>query len=140
MVAALPFDLAVQVLDDPELADRVSIIRALDAGTAGPLLDAMSGDQQAMLFRELPESERARLLPALHRRGQEALTLLLRYPPEKAGGIMTTEFLSVPPTWTVEEVLRLIQRVGGAKETIYEVYASSSGRAWGGTTTASTPG
>ena len=35
---------------------------------------------------------------------------------------MTTEFLSVPPSWTVEETLRLIQRVGGAKETVYEVY------------------
>ncbi len=122
VIAALPFDLAVQVLDDPELPDRASMVQALDVGTAGPLLDAMSGDQQAMLFRELPEAERARLLPALHRRGQEALKLLLQYPPEKAGGIMTTEFLSVPPTWTVDEALQLIRRVGGAKETVYEVY------------------
>ena len=122
VIAALPFDFAVQVLDDPGLPDRVSIVRALDVGTAGVLLDAMSADQQAMLFRELPDTERARLLPALHRRGQEALTLLLQYPPEKAGGIMTTEFLSVPPTWTVEEALQLIRRVGGAKETVYEVY------------------
>lgn len=35
---------------------------------------------------------------------------------------MTTKFLSVPPSWTVEETLRLIQRVGRAKETVYEVY------------------
>ena len=43
--------------------DEVPSDEALDVGTAGPLLDAMSGDQQAMLFRELPEAERARLLP-----------------------------------------------------------------------------
>jgi len=47
---------------------------------------------------------------------------LLRYPPESAGGIMTTEFLSVPSTWTVDEALQLIRRVGGAKETVYAVY------------------
>ena len=122
VIAALPFDLAVEVLDDPELEDRVSIIRSLDVSTAGALLDAMSDDQQAILFRDLPDADRARLLPALSRPAQEALTLLLHYPPEKAGGIMTTEFISVPPTWTVEEALQLIQRVGGAKETVYEVY------------------
>jgi magnesium transporter len=129
VLAALPFDLAVEVLGDPELEDRVSIIRSLDAGTAGALLDAMPADQQAMLFRDLPEADRARLLPALSRPAQEALTLLLHYPPKKAGGIMTTEFMSVPPTWTAEETLRLIQRVGGAKETVYEVELLPSG-AW----------
>jgi magnesium transporter len=35
---------------------------------------------------------------------------------------MTTEFLSVPATWTVEQALQLIRRVGGAKETVYAVY------------------
>jgi magnesium transporter len=108
------------------LEDRVSIIRELAAGTAAALIDAMSADQQATLFRELPEAERARLLPALGRSAQDALTLILRYPPDKAGGIMTTEFLSVPPTWTVEETLGLIQRVGGAKETVYEIYVVDS--------------
>jgi magnesium transporter len=77
---------------------------------------------QAELFREMSEDERARLLPALHPKAQEALQLVLRYPPETAGGIMTTEFLSVPATWTVEETLHLIRRVGGAKETVYAVY------------------
>jgi magnesium transporter len=126
VIAGLPFDLAVQVLDDPELNDRVSIIQELPAGTAAALLDAMSADQQATLFRELPQVERARFLPLLGKPAQDALTLLLQYQPEKAGGIMTTEFLKVPPTWTVEETLGLIQRVGGAKETVYELYVVDS--------------
>ena len=122
VVAALPFDLAVLVLDAPELESRREIVRALDPRISGPLVDAMSGDQQAELFREMPEPERARLLPALHPKGREALQLLLKYPPESAGGIMTTEFLSVPATWNVEQALQLIRRVGGAKETVYAVY------------------
>ena len=35
---------------------------------------------------------------------------------------MTTEFLTVPATWTVDEALQLIRRVGGAKETVYAMY------------------
>ncbi len=61
VIAALPFDLAVEVLDDPELEDRVSIIRSMDPGTAAALLDAMSADQQAIVFRDLPDPDRARL-------------------------------------------------------------------------------
>ena len=122
VVAALPFDMGVLVLDDPALENRVEIVRAMDGQTLEPLLSAMSGDRQAELFREMSEQERTRLLPALHPKAQEALQLLLRYPPESAGGIMTTEFLTVPATWTVDEALQLIRRVGGAKETVYAVY------------------
>ena len=122
VVRALPFDLAVQVLDEPDLDNRLPILRSMDTATAGELLNAMSGDQQAEVFRELPEVERARLLPALHKRAQEALHLLLKYPTETAGGIMTTEFLSVPANWTVDDTLQLVHRVGGAKETIYAIY------------------
>jgi magnesium transporter len=122
VIAALPFDLAVQVLDAPELEHRVPIIEAMEVKTAGPLIDGMSADQQAELFRELSDEERLRLLPALEKRTQQALELLLRYPPETAGGIMTTEFLSVPSSATVEETLQIIHRVGGAKETVYAIY------------------
>jgi magnesium transporter len=122
VVSALPFETAVLVLDEPELEKRLAIMRALDAHTCGQFLAAMSADQQAELFREMPEEERERLLPTLHPKAQQALRLLLKYPPESAGGIMTTEFLSVPTTWTVDEALQLIRRVGGAKETVYAVY------------------
>jgi magnesium transporter len=122
VVVALPFDMGVPVLDDPALENRVEIVRAMDVQTFKPLLSAMSGDRQAELFRQMSEQERSRLLPALHPKAQEAVQLLLRYPPESAGGIMTTEFLTVPATWTVDEALQLIRRVGGAKETVYAVY------------------
>ena len=39
---------------------------------------------------------------------------------------MTTEFLSVPATWNVEQALQLIRRVGGAKETVYAVHVLDS--------------
>ena len=35
---------------------------------------------------------------------------------------MTTEYIRVPPAFTVEETLRLIQRAGRESETVYVVY------------------
>ena len=123
VMAALPFDLAVQVLDEPELADRrVSLLQRMDAATVSVLVDAMSADQQADLVRELPSPDRERLVASLDEATRDALTLLLKYPATSAGGIMTTEFLAVPSDWTVEQALRLITEVGRAKETVYAVY------------------
>ncbi len=121
-IAALPFDLAVQVLDEPELKSKAEIVRSLDAEGAGRLIVAMSADQQTLLFRELDPSERQRLLAVLPEPAQAALSLLLPFPPDTAGGIMTTEFIQVPPAFTVEETLALIHREGQDKETVYVVY------------------
>jgi magnesium transporter len=123
VMAALPFDLAVQVFDEPELEyHRYEIIKRIDEKSVGPLIEAMSADQQADLFRELPERDRARLLAKLERPTQDALKLLLEYSPETAGGIMTTEFVSMPTGWTVSQALRHIREVARAKETVYPIY------------------
>ena len=122
VIAALPFDLAVQVLDESELVHRYEIIKRMDRKSVGTLIDAMSSDQQADLFRELPQADRAPLLKLLDAPTRQALSLLLRYPPEAAGGIMTTEFVSMPESWTVERALRHISDVGSAKETVYAIY------------------
>src|ERR1041384_5143014 len=59
VMAALPFDVSVQVFDEPELAHhRCAIVQQMKAESVGPLIEAMSADQQADLFRELPAQER----------------------------------------------------------------------------------
>jgi magnesium transporter len=123
LMAVLPFDLAVQVFDEPELeGHRCAIIERMDEGSAAALIEAMSSDQQADLFRELPERERPRFLKRLEPPTRESLTMLLKYPPETAGGIMTTEFVSMPTTWSVQQALDYVIKVGRAKETVYAIY------------------
>src|SRR5690606_20620945 len=120
--AGMPFDLAVQLFDEPELERRHEIFAHLDEAIASPLLEAMSADQRTELFRAMNEEERARLLPTLEPETRHALGMLLRYPPDTAGGIMTTEFVSVPASWTVGQTLRHISEVGRTKETVYAIY------------------
>jgi magnesium transporter len=128
VMAALPFDLAVQVFDEPELAyERCGIVQHMPMDAAGALIDAMSSDQQADLFREIPESERGKYLQLVDESTRRALKLLLGYAPESAGGIMTTEFVAVPTTRTVAETLDYLRQVGKTKETIYTVYCTEPG-------------
>ena len=125
LMAALPFDLAVRVFDEPELSHhRAEIVHRMGEATAAPLIDAMSADQQADLFRELPEGDRTRFLKPLDNETRRALELLLQYRPDTAGGIMTTEFVSMPTTWTVQQALDHVSKVGQLKETVYVLYCT----------------
>lgn len=122
VVAALPFHRAVQVFDEPQLARRSEIMAGLEQARAIPLIEAMSADQQVDLFRELDDAARSRLIHVLAAPTRDSLNLLLRYPATSAGGIMTTEFVSVPTGWSVEQVTTYIREVGRAKETVYAIY------------------
>ena len=82
----------------------------------------MSADQQVRLFRSIKETDRARLGYCLDAPTRDQLKLLLSYPPQSAGGLMTTEFVSVPSTWTAAQVRQLHHEVGSAKETVYAIY------------------
>ena len=127
VVAALPFDRAVEVLDEPELERRGEIFEALDESTSATLLEALSADQQVDLYGELTDAGRARLLHLLPAPTRDTLRALMNYPPTSAGGLMTTEFLGVPSSWTADEVKRHIAEVGDAKETVYAIYVLAPG-------------
>jgi magnesium transporter len=122
VMAVLPFDLAVQAFDEPELDHRYQIVAVMEQDAAVELIEAMSADQQADLFRGLAPAERDPLLARLDSDTRRSLQLLLRYPAESAGGIMTTEFLSVPSDWTVAQTLSYIHDVAQTKETVYAIY------------------
>ncbi|MEO8449099.1 MAG: magnesium transporter [Gemmatimonadota bacterium] len=127
VLAALPTPSAAAVLDDPALERyRPDIIRHLDDATAGRLIDAMAGDQQAELFRNLVPSDQKRLLELVSPETRASVGLLLQYPSDTAGGIMTPEFVSVPDEWTAAQTLAHIRAVGNAKETVYAIYVVDS--------------
>src|SRR5215510_4102864 len=109
VLAALPFNLAVRALNQPELDHRAHVFEHLPTDRAVSLMSAMSADQRADLFRDLSNTARARLLPALDQPTQESLRDLLSYPPTTAGGIMTTEHVEGLATWTVERALTQIR-------------------------------
>jgi magnesium transporter len=127
VVGALPFHRAVQLFDEPELERRGELMERLDQTRAVPILEAMAADQQVELFRELPEPARDRLIHVLAAPTRDALKLLMRYAPTSAGGIMTTEFVAVPASWTAAQVKTYVHDVGNAKETVYAIYVLEPG-------------
>ena len=67
-------------------------------------------------------ADRARLLHVLDAPTRDQLKLLMSYPPQSAGGLMTTEFVGVPHSWTALQVRLHVAREGSEKETVYAIY------------------
>jgi magnesium transporter len=123
----LPPERAVEVLDYPGLNEAPELIAMLPADKAVRLLNAMSADRVADIVPELPDRARAELVPRLDPDTARALKRLLAFPENTAGALMTTEFVSVPATWTIGQTLDHIRRVERTRETIYAIYVLQPG-------------
>ncbi|TCU19376.1 magnesium transporter [Rhizobium sullae] len=121
-LAALPQLKAVRILGRPELHNAAAILAKMPVEHAARLLNAAANDRVADLFLELNEDARATLFAKLDHPTALAVKHLLGYPPRTAGGIMTTEFVSVPDSWTVAETLDHVRQVERSRETVYAIY------------------
>jgi magnesium transporter len=122
VVAALPDEKAIEVLDQPGLDDAAGLIAALPEARALALLPGMSADRLAEVFRTIADPPRAALLAGLDAETAAALKRVLSFPENTAGSLMTTEFVSVPATWTAGQTLDHIRRVERTRETVYAIY------------------
>jgi magnesium transporter len=113
---------AIEVLDEPGIDHAPEIIAALPTGTAIALLVGVSADRAADIFRQFEEPLRSTLLNGLGPETRNTISQLLSYPERSAGSIMTTEFVSVPATWTIAEVLDHIRMVERTRETVYAIF------------------
>src|SRR5262249_35174665 len=97
----LPTRLAIRLCDLPDLSRRAPILEQVEPSRAAEILEALSADERAYILRRISPHEQHRLLPALSKLGRAEVELLLQYPPKTAGGIMTTELVSLDPSMTV---------------------------------------
>jgi magnesium transporter len=90
--------------------------------TAGSLLAGVSADRVADIFHHVKEPCCSELLDLLDADTRVNIQHLLAYPAGTAGSIMTTEFASVPSTYTVQQTLDYIRHVENSRETVYAIY------------------
>lgn len=122
ILATLPQQKAVRILGRPELHHAAAMLTEMPVEQAARLLNATANDRVADLFQEMDEDGRAHLFSKLDRATCLAVQHLMGYPPRTAGSIMTTEFVSVPATWTVEKTLEHVRKVERSRETVYAIY------------------
>lgn len=122
VIAHMPPQWAVEVLDQPQFHDASAVIEALPHEKAVALIEGMSTDRAADVLRWVDEAAKSRLRDALSPEAKTAIDHLMLYPEGTAGSLMTTEYVSVPATWTVQQTLDHLRQVESSRETIYATY------------------
>ncbi|MFN4177662.1 magnesium transporter MgtE N-terminal domain-containing protein [Phenylobacterium sp.] len=122
VLSHLPLERAIEVFDRPELSRAGELLMSLPEGLAGRILKGMSADRAADTLRQLDGADRTALLTRVDFETAQSLKLLLSYPEGAAGSLMTTEFVSVPSTFTVAQTLQHIREVEHTRETVYAIH------------------
>ncbi|MBA2262416.1 MAG: magnesium transporter [Solirubrobacterales bacterium] len=115
----LPKNTAAQVfdvLDPPQQRELLEGLRNLDVRA---LIEGMEPDDRVRLLEEMPAGVAQKLLAELSPDQRELTSVLLGYPSESAGRIMSPIYLDLRPQSTVADALRKVREQGRGIEALH---------------------
>ncbi len=120
----LPRDLAAETFEYLSPEKQITLVERLayEKDRLVNLLNNLPPDDRTAILEELPGKVAQRLLTLLSPEENRIAIMLLGYPDESIGRLMTTDYVAVRPHWTVKETLDHIRRFGKDSETLNVVY------------------
>ena len=128
MFRLLPKEQAAETFVEMEPDAQELLIKSFSDNELKEIVDELYVDDAADLVEEMPANVVKRILKQANPEMRSAINQILQYPDYTAGSIMTTEYVSLRPTMTVEEAILRIRRQGVDKETIYTCYVTDKDR------------
>jgi CBS domain-containing protein len=123
----------LNILDDETAADvmsemepelQMSLLASLAPERAADVLEEMDPDDAADLLASLEETQRESYLELMEHPESVEMVKLLAFPEDTAGGIMTTEFTTLPMGYRVDDALAYLRKSPQAQEdeTLYYLH------------------
>ena len=128
MLDRLDTETAADALNEVEPTLQYELLSELDPERASDLLEILPPDDAADILADIPAEEVERLLSLMPANEAQPIRDLLRYDVETAGGIMTTEVLSLSQELTIEEALVYLRQHSAHLEMIYYLYIVDSNK------------
>jgi len=135
ILAALDDERAADVLEELAADDQVDILEALSPEKAADILEEMGPDEAADLVADLSEERQEQLLGLMEPEDASDVRELLAYGEETAGGLMTTDFITVTPEMTAEQVIGMLRQLHPDADQVYYLYVTDADEMLVGTIT-----
>jgi CBS domain-containing protein/sporulation protein YlmC with PRC-barrel domain len=130
IVEALDDETAAETLEEMPAERQARIIGDMDEERAADILEWMSPDEAADVLGDLPEQKAEELLGLMEGEEQADVAELLPYEDDTAGGLMTTEFVTLPRDLTVGEALARLREMAETPNMIYYLYVVEHEASW----------
>ncbi len=124
----MPKDSAAEVFTYMDSDMKELLINSLTDTELEEVIDNLFIDDTVDLIEEMPANVVARILRASDPQSRRMINMILKYPEDSAGSIMTTEYVYMKKDMTVRETLDKIRSLGMVKETVYTIYVTSQHR------------
>jgi len=135
ILASLDDERAAEVLEELGADDQVDILEALTPEKAADILEEMGPDEAADLVADLSEERQEQLLNLMEPDEASDVRELLAYGEETAGGLMTTDFITVTPEMTAEQVIDRLRELHPDADHVYYLYVTHADGTLAGTIT-----
>lgn len=122
LLESLAKEVAADTVEEMTPAHQAGALSDMAPRKAAEILKEMEPDDAADLLADLPDEKAAELLSIIKKEEADELRELLSHPEDSAGGIMTTEFIALPATLTVQQAIEHMRKMEPDAETIYYAY------------------
>jgi magnesium transporter len=119
-------EVAAETLEEVEPKVQKSIVESLDSERAADIVEEMDPDAAADLLADLPQDRTEQILVEMEPQASQEVVELLEHREETAAGRMTTEFLALPVTATVENAISVMREFEGGIESVSTIYLVDS--------------
>ncbi len=107
---------------------QVELVDRIDRAKLSRIVEEMAADDRVDLLERMDPDHVENLMPLIAQAERQDIRKLLSYPEGSAGGIMTTEYASLPANITVAEALSRLRMQAPSRETIYYIYVIDEDR------------
>lgn len=125
LLKSLKAEEAAPIFERLDEETQETLVEAIGVDQIASIVSEMSADERTDLIEGLPEKVGDTLLESLEKVDPEAaaeVEQLAKWPEDSAGGLMTTDYVSVGQDLTVSAVIERLRAVAGEAETVYYVY------------------
>lgn len=130
VVESLDDETAAETLEEMPAESQARILADMDEHRAADILEWMSPDEAADVLGDLPDDKAEELLGLMEDPEQADVAELLPYEDDTAGGLMTTEFVTLPRELSVNEALARLREMASTPNMIYYLYVVETEGSW----------
>ena len=133
MFRLLPKDIAADVFALMDEDNQKYIILSLSEKEASDIIENLMADDATDLLEEMPANIVKKILSNASPATRKDINLLLQYPEDSAGSIMTVEYVDLRASMTVYDAIQRIKKIDLDSETVNICYVLSNKRVLLGT-------